>query len=443
MNLLGLSRGIAIAILTLVTANLMSAEQLKARHKSHHHSSSDSCCKSVKKRLHSVNRKLNIIAEGEKRLIKLAPKPITQKMISKAGGTLVLHYSGDYCVTENITGTIVIEADSVCLDLGCHTLDAAGRPNAIVADGYQDLKIFDGRIINATDAAILIDNYSSVEIFKLVMNNNALDAIRQSNSTDLSVHDVDFINDNSGERALLFDTCDNISVNHCNASGFLSTIGAIVQLDSCDAASIQNVDVTNNTKTAGANVNEFSPGTAFVSVIASTGVDFVLVKVNNNTFNNNVPVTNQNVHWRTAEAIMFLESTSCSLHQCETNNNTDIAGALATADTEEYILLLLACDSFIVTEHQSNNNVCEQLIVYYSAMVAFDSSNIVFDGCQVNNTSVQLLSSITLPRYMPIWVTPYFGSPVTKDCELRNCQANFNVLQSAPAVPTVICLFLP
>ncbi len=435
MNLLGLSRGIAVAILTLATANLMGAaqqkEQLKAHHKSHHHSSSDSCCKSVKKRLHSVNRKLNIIAEGEKRLIKVAPKPITQKLISKAGGTLVLHCSGDYCVTENITGTIVVEANSVCLDLCCHTLDAAGHPNAIVADGYQGLKIFDGRIINATDAAILIDNYSSVEIFKLVMNNNALDAIRQSNSIDLNVHDVDFINDNSGERALLFDTCDNISVNHCNASGFLSTIGAIVQFDTCHAVSMQDVDVTNNTKSQAVPTGSFATDAAMVNANTCEGVDFIHVKVNNNTINTTAIGT------RRFSAIGFVRSNSCSMHRCETSDNMDINGDVgndltqfAALDRQVFIGL---SDNIIITEHQANNNSFTAPIGTVRMYNVRDSNNIIFDGCQANSNSVQeLIVSPVFFAEMQGFETQVV-SGTSDNCVIRNCQANFNTVVNGGA----------
>ncbi|MCE5294041.1 MAG: hypothetical protein LLF94_05450, partial [Chlamydiales bacterium] len=83
--------------------------------------SSDSCCSSVKKRLHSISKQLKRIEQLEERLNKLAPTPITQKLMDKAGGYLLLSESGDYCVTENIKGVISIAANSVCLDLCCHT----------------------------------------------------------------------------------------------------------------------------------------------------------------------------------------------------------------------------------------------------------------------------------------------------------------------------------
>ena len=357
-------------------------------------------------------------------------KPICQKTINKAGGALILRHSGNYALTEDVTGTIVLASNSICLDLCCHTLSAGGRPNAVVTSGYQDLKVFNGRIINASDAAILVTKSTAVELYSLVMSNNSLDAIRETTCTDVSVHDVDFINNNNGERALLFDTCNNISVNRCNASGFLSTIGSVIQLDSCHSASLQDVDVTFNTKTAAADIDEFTAGTAFVAVTESDGIDFVHVRVNNNTFNNNIPVADQNNQWRTAEAIAFFSSNSSSLSRCETCNNTDVAGNAATTDTEDYMLCLIFCDSCIVTEHKSNNNSCTQPIFYFVAIGCLDSTNNVFEGCQANSNVAAELSVVPgLECVMvPMWIAQYFDFALSNDNVLSNCQANFNTV---------------
>ncbi|MCE5294040.1 MAG: right-handed parallel beta-helix repeat-containing protein [Chlamydiales bacterium] len=396
--------------------------------------SSDSCYQDVRDQLQNANAKLDRIKQLEHRLSQEAPTPITQKMMHEADGTLVLKHSGDYCLTENICGTIVIEANSVCLDLCCHTLNAKGEPNAIIAADYQGLKIFDGRIINASIAAISIDNFSAVELFKLILNNNALDAIHITNSTDLNVHDIDFINDNSVERALWFDTCNNITVTHCNATGFLSTIGAIIQLDGCNAASLQDVDVSGNTKTAGANVNEFSPGTAFVSVAFSSGIHFVHVKVNNNTFNNSIPIADQSNHHRTAEAINFVSSNSCSLHRCETSNNIDIVGSGATPITEDSILSLSECSGFIITEHQCNNNTCPTAIISFIGIALYRSSESILENCQANTNIVDELYVLpfVFAQMHGIWVAG-FGDGSSQDNVLRNCQANDNTVNKGGA----------
>lgn len=384
-------------------------------------------------------KKLRRIEKAADKLKSEAPKTINQKKIDKAGGALFLTQSGDYCVTEDIVGTLIIASDSVCLDLCCHTLNAAGAPNAIVADGFQALKVYNGRIINSTDAAILVSNCEAVELYILEMNQHALDAIRHEDSTDLSVHDVVFSNDESGERALLFESCNNISVNRCQATGFLSTIGAVIQLDSCNAASIQDSDVSQCTKIGAANVYEFTPGTALVSVDSSTGVDFVHVKVNNNVFNNKVPIDDQANHWRTAEAIQFSLSSSCSLHQCETSNNTDVSGSLATLDTEDFFLLLFGSDNCIVTGHQSNNNSFALPPAYFIGVAVFDSNSMRLQGCQANNnTGTELLVAPFETNLQGFWISSYFSFASAFDNVLRNCQANFNHVDFGGAGRTTV-----
>ncbi len=385
-------------------------------------SADDSCCKSIKKELKKIAKRQKPDC--------CETTPICQNVINRNGGTLLLNKSGTYALTEDVVGTLIVVADSVCIDLCCHTLSAGGRASAIVANGHEGLDVYNGRIINTTDAAILVQDYDSVELYDLTMSGNVFDSIREQNSVDLRVHNVNFVNDNEGERALYFNSCDNIVVKNCNASGFLSTIGAIIQFDTCNAGSLENIDVTSNTKTSAADVDEFSAGTALVAVTESTGVDFVHVKVNNNTFDNSVPVADQNNHWRTAEAIAFFSSNNCSLHQCETSNNTDVAGNVATTDTEDYMLLFIFCDSCIVTEHQSNTNSCTQPILYFVAIGCLDSANNRFEGCQANSNLVSEL--FVLPGsesgMVPMWVAEYFDFALSNGNVLRNCQANFNTV---------------
>ncbi len=402
----------AISLLALFTGSIASAE----KHKSH---SSDSCCKSVKKQLKRLAKKH-------------APKeccecePICQEKINEAGGTLILRKSGNYALKHDVTGTIVVAADSVCIDLCCHTLSAGGRANAIVANGHEGLDVFNGRIINATDAAILVQNYNATELYDLTMSSNLLDAIREQNSTDVNVHDVNFINDNSGERALWLDTCDNIVVKDCNASGFLSTIGAVVQLDTCNAVSMQDVDVTNNTKSQAVPTGSFATDASFINMNTCTGIDLVHVKVNNNTFNTTA------VGSRRGHCIAFVDSNSCSMDRCETSNNTDISGdngnnLIGSVDRMVFVGLT---DNVIITEHQANNNSCTQPITSFRAYNIRDSLNIVFDGCQANNNSVsELLVTPNANADLTGFYIQFAGiSP--ENYMFRNCQANFNVAAS-------------
>ncbi len=354
--------------------------------------------------------------EKEKRTC--APTPISH--------ATTITKSGSYCLTRDIVGTVTIAADDVCLDLNCHEIDADGAPYAIVIQDVKDVTVFNGSVSGSSVAGIFVDPSVSVELFDLFMHDHVLDAIHVEDSQDIFVHDVNFVGDNGGERALNFIACHNITVNRCNASGFLSTIGAVVELIDCHCGSMQDVDVCGNTKTATADVFFFDPGSAFVAAAFSDGISFNRVKVNNNTFNNTV-VLDPNVNFRTASAIQFSFSTGCSLTDCETSNNSDIAGSLANVDTEDYMLCLIICDSCTVTNHKSNNNRCEpEAIVYFMGIAVFDSTSVVLDGCQANSNFVaEMLVAPFFALYRPIWVAPYFTT-LSSDHVIRNSQANFN-----------------
>ncbi len=417
------------------------------RHKS---SRDSSCCKSVKKHLKKAVKTLGSIEKRERKKCCEA-KPICQKTINKAGGVLVLRNSGNYALTEDVTGTIALAADSICLDLCCHTLSAGGRANAVVTSGFQDIEVFNGRIVNASDAAILVTNSSAVELYDLVMSNNSLDAIRETNSTDLSVHNVDFVGDVSGERALLFDTCDNISVSRCNASGFLSTVGAVIEINRCNTVEVQDVDVTNCTKTSAADAYFFTAPTALVfvggpgipsvdTITGCTGVHFERVRVNNNTFNNTVAVSdpdNIGFNWRTAEAIHFLSVSSFSLTDCETSFNVDIAGALATEDTEDYIFCMLGSDNGLVNGFQANANSCSQPISAFQGITGWDTQNIKVTNSQACENVVSELNNPGFQAaFIGIGFNLYFGGGFDVAFtlnEVRNSQANSNIVMNSGA----------
>lgn len=361
-------------------------------------------------------------------------KLINHCKFDRVTATYTITKPGSYTLSEDVKGTVIIATSGVCLDLCCHYLDANGAANAVhVQPNLNSISIFNGRIINSIDAGILIDTAFSVNIFDLSMLNNSLDAIRVTNSDTIEVKNVSFFGQTVGERALLFNLSRNLRINTITATYYLSTIGAVLQFDSCNTASVQDVDVTNCTKTSGADVNEFDPGTAFVAVTNSTGVDFVHVKVNNNTFNNNVAVSDQNDHWRTAEGIQFSNSNSCSLYRCETNNNTDIAGNVATTDTEDYLLNFLFCSGCEVREHQSNSNTCTAPILYFEMITVFDSNSVILDTCQANNNLISELfvSSFLQSEVDGIELGTYFTDNLTGNSHsnmVLNCQANNNIL---------------
>ncbi len=374
----------------------------------------------------------NHCQKPEKKKRTCAPTPISH--------ATTITKSGSYCLTRNIEGTIVIAADDVRLDLNGHEVDAEGNPYAISIIDVKDVAVFNGSVSGSTVAGIFVDPSISIKLFDLFMHDHVLNAIQMANTTDVDVHNVDFAGDN-GERAILFDTCNNISVSNCNMSGFLSTLGAVLELNTCNSAIVSDVNVFNCTKTSEAGAYFFTAPTAFVfvggqgipaveTITGCTGVDLVRVKVNNNIINNTNPATdpdNVGVNWRTAEAILCIFSSDCTLTDCQTSNNNDIAGSSATMDTEDYVICCLFCDSFLINNHQSNDNSCAEPIAYFAPIAAFDSNSMVLDGCQANNNIVgELIVAPFISEMTGIWIEVYFDFASIHDTVVRNCQANFN-----------------
>lgn len=353
--------------------------------------------------------------------------------------------SGPYCLSRNIVGTIVIDADDVTLDLNSHQIDADGNPNAISMQNVHNVKVFNGSIVNASDAGIFVDPSFGIELSDLYMAGNQLDAIRVEESTDVAIHHVTFVGTEGGERGVHFNSCSAVNVSNCSATGFLSTLGAIVELNDCQNGLVSDVIVSGNTKRSSADVFFFDPGSALVNVASSNGIILERVLVNNNTFDNTVQI-NPDENFRVAAAIQLTSCQACSLTGCETSNNIDIAGSSVNDDTEDYLLNFFLCDSCTVTAHKSNDNRCEpEPIAYFQACGVLDSTNIVFDRCEFNNNIVQeLLLWDFQASFIVVYIAPYF-TDISSNFVLSNCQINGNqVINSGGprfTLPTAALMF--
>lgn len=76
--------------------------------------------------------------------------------------------SGSYYLTNNISGTILINADNVDLDLNGFTL-SGGNPNGVTINGRSGIRIFNGTIINPQAAGVGGSGVSYVDLHDLRM----------------------------------------------------------------------------------------------------------------------------------------------------------------------------------------------------------------------------------------------------------------------------------
>ncbi len=344
-----------------------------------------------------------------------APTPISHP--------ITITKSGCYCLTRDIVGTIVIATDNVMLDLNCHLVDGNGAEFAISTSNQHDVTIQNGAVTNAGSICISVINSEGVTI----------DTIQAYNT----------------ESAIQLLHCSSSCVSNIRVYDCLSTFSALLLIDdNSDSIEISDVMVQRNTKNASGTTNEFTPGTAFVAVNNSTNVTFTRVNVNTNTFNNSTPIADQAAHWRTAEAIAFIQSQNCTLTDCSTSNNTDVAGNLATLDTEDYMLLFRACSGCVVTGHQANANACTQPIAYFSVVASLDSSNMIFNASTLNNNRIDILPILPFAAFAPLfWVTPYFGDHQVNDTIISHCQISGNVVVDGGSGRTssegdLICMYV-
>lgn len=116
----------------------------------------------IEYKLNRVLRDVDIIINGNAGNC----TPIDQRLIDQGSGIFTADHSGDYCVTEDVVGTIVLASHNVCLDLGCHQLNAGGADVAIQVQG-NDCSIRNGTVTGASGATSKLISVASVNGFHL------------------------------------------------------------------------------------------------------------------------------------------------------------------------------------------------------------------------------------------------------------------------------------
>jgi len=160
-------------------------------------------------------------------------------------GVYTITQSGQYCVAENVTGLIIINTDSVCIDLQCHIVNAGGNANAFNVGDQSGIRISNGTVTNASDAAILATTCNAVELSNLYLVGNANDAIRLNGCTEAYVHNVNVLG-GTGNRAINLLACSESVVANCEMADYTgATTNGILEIISGQSVLVRNVDVCN------------------------------------------------------------------------------------------------------------------------------------------------------------------------------------------------------
>ncbi len=271
---------------------------------------------------------------------------ITQEDVDAGAGVYTISSSGVYCLAEDILGVILVQSDSVSLDLSNHTLNANGAPVAVAVNNVKGVWINNGFITGSTSSGILVDGCESVALYYLHMANHTLDTVSVFNSNEVNVTKVNCFG-GSGERAARFDNSQNVVLAQVNVTDFVSTIGAIVEFNSCSGCSIRDCDIQRNTKAIAASNTSSSVNSRMISLNQCVSIDFGHIKVNDNF------IAGATVATRNFQAIGISDCVSCYLADCEMSGNVDsVAGPFAA----NYGLFIGNSENIVVNGSQADLN---------------------------------------------------------------------------------------
>lgn len=287
------------------------------------------------------------------------PEFISQEKIDQGGGTFTAGHSGDYCVIEDVVGTIVLGSHNACLDLGCHKLDAGGADVAIQVLG-DDCSIRNGTVTGTSGATSKL--ISAISVNGLQVNN---------------VHLIDF-----ESFGFYGDTLRNFSVSNCNfrngGEPIFITGSHIGQLD--------------GHKIFG-NVNRLPANNGMIELIGCESIEVRDVKICGNSKNYIAPQLNL-----TSSAFFIAESCNIiSLHNMHVNNTQpNVPNPGSAVDVSLVGALFLECNSIVV---QDSTLTTKSLVPDYNAagMVFYFSDDIILDSVAcIDVENISIISGIAL-----------------------------------------------
>ena len=405
-------------------------------------------------------------------------KTIKQCHFDKNGGVYTINKSGNYNLSKDVQGTLSIQASNVCLDLCCHTLNASGSENAIIvgeksvsveslktssktiynidnfdrqslrqnknlfkdeltnifksmksqkvaavtvsknlaSGNIQHVRIYNGSITGATSDAILVNKVFDVEIYDITMFNNSINSINVTESESVSMKNINFSGEESGERAVVLNSSSLVKLENLNITKYTSIIGSLIQVLSSSSIILENVSLLNNIK-ASTSGSFGNPATTMIRFDLCSHINLIRVKINNTTISNTGSAR--------FTGILFLSSKECSMYQCEINNNskTNLEGE---GPNLTVMLLLAFSINIAITECKMNSNsVLGPLIGELSGIYSFGCDNLVCDKININENYIEEIENDNTGGFTG------FYSVFTTNVVVRNSQINFNIIDTA------------
>ncbi len=350
--------------------------------------------------------------------------PINQHMIDKSQGVLLLNKSGGYTLSQDVKGTILIQANNIFLDLCHHTIDANGANNAILVQApvttqvSQNVKTIHNQPVQERDVTSPLDGADEdlvppadqkkpmrwSDAFK--MDDEVL--IPQIKKRELSypttIRNVHVFNGtiiNSTIAGISFGGVETFSVKDV---AFYNNVLDGIHVESCSGMELQNLS--------------FSKGDSVLSV---EGLTQAIIK--------NIKVVEYVA--RTDSLFNFLDTHNLQAENLNCSGNSKIAPASQVRYTHTAMILLDSSDNFSF----DGLNLSQCNLDYMAIPVSgFLNSGILMNNCyngSFNNYKFNFCQTIGNPRSffnVPIfifWPVKANGD-YCYNMKLTNCQVNDN-----------------
>ncbi|TET35999.1 hypothetical protein E3J61_01415 [Candidatus Dependentiae bacterium] len=147
------------------------------------------------------------------RLVTQASCDVTIRQIDLTGGVYTISTSGVYCLAENITGQIVIDTNTVVLDLNGKTVTNT-TGNGIEVNGRLQVLIRNGSVM-ANNTGIFVASNSARIGLENVTIRNCVTGVEVDTTTNLSIDGCDIIATDTG---MLLNNVSRATVNNTTAS---------------------------------------------------------------------------------------------------------------------------------------------------------------------------------------------------------------------------------
>jgi hypothetical protein len=299
---------------------------------------------------------------------------IDQKAMDAAGGNFVITVSGEYCLVENVKGSISIDVSSVTLNLKAHILNADGKPYAITVNSANKVDVLNGKITGSTVSAVFVQGGSeSVKLTTLGFNGNLLNDIEIKDSNSVEISKSVFYGD-LGERAILANSSDNIVVDHITVTDFVSTLGALLEFHDCSDLVVGSVEMEKNKKAVAAPNDMYSASARFISFDNCHSVELFRIKVNKNDVASSV------VGGSDFQAIGVSNSDSFNIRWSMIDSNHDLVGGL---NAHNFGLFVGKTSGFTMNSSKIGFNTSDFPVALQSAIAVYET-----DDLRLNMTSV-------------------------------------------------------